>query len=246
MDDRIIEKLQKLLALAGSDNEYEAALAMARAEILMRKHNLSIADVEQDGTGATIADVRVEPTGSATYTLWESDLAMAVAWAFHGEVVNVLNGYPLRCRMLHFVAGRTDLVIILDLFERLRQTVRRKSAAYARAAKNAGHGGGYCAGQSYRVGMVHTIAQRLEALRHNTDPCHEVNTHGMSGRDLMVIKDRAVEQRYAELFGDPKEDTRKLMVGDKAAYLRGREDGKNVGLHRSMPTADGRPLAIAG
>lgn len=241
MDDRIIEKLQKLLALAGSDNEHEAALAMARAEALMREHNISLADVALDGTEAKIADARIVPTGSSsTFPLWESDLASAVAWAFHGQVVHFFSKYQCRCRALHFIAGKTDLVIICDLFERTRQTVRRKSAAYAKAA-----GGGFWAGQSYRVGMVHTIAQRLEALRSNTDPDHEVNTHGMSDRELMVIKDQAVEQRCAELFGRLGKDTRKLRVGDKAAYLRGREDGKNVGLHHSMPKADG-PLAIAG
>lgn len=241
---RIIAKLQKLLALAGSDNEHEAALAMARAEALMREHNLSLADVDPDGTGATIADVQIEPTGSATtYPLWESDLASVVAWAFHGRVVTLFSQY--QCRALHFIAGKTDLVIICDLFERLRQTVRRKSAAYVRAENAAGRGGGYWSGQSYRVGMVHTIAQRLEVLRSNTEPGDDVNTHGMSGGELMVIKDQAVEQRCAELFGRLGKDTRKLQVGDKSAYLRGREDGKNVCLHRSMPGTDG-PLAIAG
>lgn len=240
MDDRIIEKLQKLLALAGSDNEHEAALAMARAEALMREHNLSLADVDPDGTGATIADVQIEPTGSlTTYPLWESDLACAVAWAFHGQVVNWINGYG-RCKKLHIVAGQTDMAIILDLFERLRQTVRRKAAAYVKA-----EGGGYRAGQSYRVGMVHTVARRLEALRRNTEPGDESNAHGVSGKDLMVIKDKAINQYFTELFGQPKKDTRKLQFGDEAAYLQGQADGRDVSLHRSMPGADG-PLAIAG
>ena len=37
MDQKVMEKLKKLLALAGSPNEHEAALAMSRAEEIMRR-----------------------------------------------------------------------------------------------------------------------------------------------------------------------------------------------------------------
>lgn len=247
MDDRIIEKLQKLLALAGSDNEYEAALAMARAEILMHKHNLNLADVAPDGTGASVVDTRIRPTGSATtYQAWETVLAGAVACAFHGRVVNCYQGKSTRCRAIHFVAGKTDMIIILDLFERLRQTIRRKSAAYARGVNAALRSNAYWAGQSYRIGMAGTITERLKALRRNTEPGDEINAHGVSGKDLMVIKNQAIEQYFTELFGPTEKETLKLRVGDEIACLQGRIDGRDVSLHRSMPTADGRPLAIAG
>ena len=42
----IIEKIQKLLALANSSNEHEAALAAAHAQRLLSEHNLAMADVE--------------------------------------------------------------------------------------------------------------------------------------------------------------------------------------------------------
>ncbi len=247
MDDRIIEKLQKLLALAGSDNEYEAALAMARAEILMHKHNLNLADVAPDGTGASVVDTQIRPTGSATtYQAWETVLAGAVARAFHGQVVNCYQGKSTRCSALHFVAGKTDMIIILDLFERLRQTIRRKSAAYARGVNAALRSNAYWAGQSYRIGMAGTITERLKALRRNTEPGDEINAHGVSGKDLMIIKNQAIEQYFTELFGPTEKETLKLSVGDEIACLQGRIDGRDVSLHRSMPTADGRPLAIAG
>ncbi len=39
---RVLAKVEKLLALAGSDNEHEAALAMQRAGELLRRHNLEL------------------------------------------------------------------------------------------------------------------------------------------------------------------------------------------------------------
>jgi hypothetical protein len=59
MDQKIIEKLQKLLALAASDNEHEAGLAMSKAEALMREHNLSVADVALNGSGAYVQSEEV-------------------------------------------------------------------------------------------------------------------------------------------------------------------------------------------
>jgi hypothetical protein len=42
----IIEKIQKLLALATSDNENEAQMAAKRAQELLLKYNLKLTDVE--------------------------------------------------------------------------------------------------------------------------------------------------------------------------------------------------------
>ncbi len=43
---KIIGRIEKLLSLAGSDNEHEAALAMRRATELLNRHNLEMAAVE--------------------------------------------------------------------------------------------------------------------------------------------------------------------------------------------------------
>ena len=55
--------------------------------------------------------------------------------------------------------------------------------------------------------MVKTITERLKALRRNTEPGDEINAHGVSGKDLMVIKNQAIEQRFTELFGQPEKET---------------------------------------
>lgn len=45
--DDVIEKVQKLLSLASSPNEHEAAVAAAKAHELLTRYNLSIEDVDQ-------------------------------------------------------------------------------------------------------------------------------------------------------------------------------------------------------
>jgi len=47
MDNKIIEKIQKLLALSGSSNKNEAESAMEKAQELMLKHNIDMRSVKQ-------------------------------------------------------------------------------------------------------------------------------------------------------------------------------------------------------
>ena len=47
MDNKLIEKIQKLLALSGSSNENEAKAAMTKAQELMLKHNIDMRSVKE-------------------------------------------------------------------------------------------------------------------------------------------------------------------------------------------------------
>jgi len=46
MENKIIEKIQKLLALSGSANENESKAAMVKAQELMAKHNIEMQSIE--------------------------------------------------------------------------------------------------------------------------------------------------------------------------------------------------------
>ena len=70
VEERIIDKIRKLMALAGSPNENEAKLAMMRAQQLMAKYNLSKRDIDKNDPGKVITkkvsgDVKRSPTWMA-------------------------------------------------------------------------------------------------------------------------------------------------------------------------------------
>jgi hypothetical protein len=50
-NEAILRKIQRLLSLAGSDNEHEAALAVVRANELITRHNLNSAAATNDNAG---------------------------------------------------------------------------------------------------------------------------------------------------------------------------------------------------
>ena len=80
-DAKIIEKIQKLLALGTSPNEHEAAAALAKAQSLMEEYDLSMMDLEHrkadDGsileTDGEVYSVQGKPEA------WREKVAKAVA-----------------------------------------------------------------------------------------------------------------------------------------------------------------------
>lgn len=240
MDQKIIEKLQKLLALSGSDNEHEADMAMRKAEELMSEHNLSVADVALNGSGAHINSAEVVGLTKSSQK-WEMFLGSSIAKTFNGAAIRskVVQGWKFT-----FVAGRTDLELIVDLYERLRCTIRRMSDAYVSSNARPGLVAPRTLHNSYRLGMITIIIKRLTQLKENIAPKDDTrNAYGMTGMALMVVKDRAVQQRVNKLFPRVKITHSKASSVEGAAYRQGQSDGKDVSLHQSVPGSQG-PVVI--
>jgi hypothetical protein len=73
-----LKKIRKCLALAGSNNEHEAAAAMRQAHALMKKHGLNESSVHL----SEIGERGVKATGSTGIQSWEAYLAATIAEAF--------------------------------------------------------------------------------------------------------------------------------------------------------------------
>lgn len=246
MDQKIIERLQKLLALAASDNEHEAELAMSKAEALMREHNLSVADVALNGSGAYVQTMDVY---GLTFSIqkWESQLGASIAWAFNGRAVRFNSSRALSgCGWYFtFVAGRTDLAIIVDLYGRLRDTVKRMGKTYLSQNYRPNSGvSRHILLNSYHLGMLKTIRERLSKLKENTAPDDTTkNAYGLTGKELMVVKDKAVEQRFNQMFPNAKNVRARSSRVLMNAYQQGQADGNRVSLHQSVGGSQG-PVTI--
>ncbi len=230
IDERIIRKLKKLLALSASDNENEATLAMIKAEEIMRKHNLSTVDVAMDGSGAYVQSKDIQGLTKRVQK-WERALGISIANIFWGKAITIR--FPGKGWKMTFVAGKTDLEIITDLYERLRRTIKRMSGEYVRnnpdpfISPRTLH-------NSYRIGMLITISERLQKLKENTQPSNTKNSYGITGKELMVVKDKAVEQRVKQMFPDLKMVSTRFSSVDAAAFEKGKIDGKTVNLNKSV------------
>lgn len=79
MDTMLQNRMERLLALTGSTNEHEAALAMEKLQALLIKHNLDIADLETRGhkTAPGVKE-KSHDLGKAAFR-WKLDLAEYIA-----------------------------------------------------------------------------------------------------------------------------------------------------------------------
>ncbi|MDD2462458.1 MAG: DUF2786 domain-containing protein [Desulfobulbus sp.] len=240
VDPKIIDKLQKLLALAGSDNEHEAQLAMSKAEALMREHNLSVVDVAMNGSGAYVQSQQVDGYRKSYYR-WERLLAAKIADVFNGKSVRCEGRY-LQKSYFVFIAGRTELIIIVDLYQRLHDTVIRMSKEFGKQYK--GLKDRQRIVSSYQAGLVRTILNRLNQLKISMAPDDTKNSYGLTGKELMVVKDKAVAQRLEQLFPNARDARTRSIRVHSDAYEQGKSDGNNVSLHRSVDGGNGGPAAI--
>lgn len=87
--DKIINKIQKLLALASSKNENEAQAAMLMAQKLMALHNIEMSQVETVGVDHKVIEAQADKKSHKTK--WKRWLANVIAINFRCETF--LRGY---------------------------------------------------------------------------------------------------------------------------------------------------------
>lgn len=92
MDKRILDKIKKLMALAGSNNPHEAANALRKAQLLMQEHQLSEADVE---LSAITEQSAAMANSGEKQPKWSLNLMAMIQQAF--GVTGYFSTYQRRC-----------------------------------------------------------------------------------------------------------------------------------------------------
>lgn len=235
----VLAKIRKLLNLAKSANEHEAALAASRAAELMAEHGLAEAElrvtdatktaepiVEDVGTSATQADKRG--------VLWKGQLARGVTAAhgckfwWHGPSIRLLG------RKSAVQAADYTITWLVGEVERLADAAWNDEGSWgggnARAWKN-----------SFLLGCAMRIAERLIEQAKAHPELAIVHTHkagrgavalpALQSTALVVLAKDAIEvcrewDRVAEKFTARRGPT----VSNRGAYAQGHEAGGNVNL----------------
>lgn len=202
-NDSIIARIQKLMALAASPNEHEAAVAAGMAAKLMAQHGIEEAalavDTAEDRAEAAlhIEDVVLGGLASAS---WRGRLAMAAAFPVNGQTYR--SGDSLR---IVIEAGKVAQA--RELYDLLVRQVDHWTGREA-------HGMGRAYANAYRLGMATTIYGRLEEATRlaRTDARKQL---AESGTALVVI-DRALARM----------DREQSLVKAKVATLGLRSQGR--------------------
>lgn len=219
----VIEKIRKLLALANSSNEHEAALAAAHAQRLLAEHNLAIADIETEQKSQ--AAEKVEATVAKTLPKWVRHLSAGVSAAFDCQAIH----HPALGRMT-FIGVGADVQVAVYTFTYLDRTVRKLCSNYIKlhVDDTVPKRHRELMRQSYYLGAVSTITGKLREQKIKTPV-----TPGV----LVPVKEGLIKKTMADMGIIRTVRSRKSYV-NAHAYTKGQQDGSMVGVNKAVSAGD--------
>ena len=211
-NDAVIEKLKKLFALSESPNGAEAASALAKAHLLLAKHGLAMTDLEKKDE---LVMQRVVLDRKRIRN-WESALLAAVMSATYTEAL-LLPGEGKVC----FVGREVNIIAAENLFNYLRISILKVSRKFT---------GGFINAESFRLGMVVNITERLKKIDRDSPPSAEekqiiVTAEKETGRENRDY----LESKYGKL----KSKKVKNRV-EPVSYGMGHRAGSSVSLNQQL------------
>jgi len=224
---RILSKVEKLLALAGSDNEHEAALAMQRAGELLSRHNLAMpAAVNNDylhvslNTGKQRMPGHLRSVGSLLQDYFFVQIVFATIYDPEKDVT-------LRTIELF---GRPENVAVA---EHCYYFLTTKLVSLWQENKHRFKGSRQRARNSYFHGVIAGFREKLSFGEQNRYP-EKQNHPGPSVSALVVLEDAGLQHFTARHYPRLVKGTRSTIRLHADAYHEAVATGKTLVLHRAM------------
>lgn len=224
--DRALDKIRKLLALAGSDNQHEAEMAMRRAHELMLRHNIEQAAAQQT------YEVRHLGTPSRRANTVEADIVALLTEFFFVEVIRVPVYLPRNgtfAAVYEVIGTHANVEMAAHVFAFLLATADRlwrENRGDARVTSGRDR-------VSYQSGVIRGFREKLLAERKE-----------LKGTGLVWVGDGGLNQFYRARH--PRIRTVKRSVRLSRAHAAGREAGRNVVLHKPVAetNSSGKPRLL--
>ncbi|MGE0403181.1 MAG: DUF2786 domain-containing protein [Kofleriaceae bacterium] len=225
--DRILDRIRKLLALAGSDNRNEAELAMQKAHELMLRHNVDAPRTAVDGRYIVRQIGSPEKRGNRV----EGAVLALLAELFFVKVILVPVWLPLlgkRGTAYEISGTRANVDMAEHVYSFLLATADRlwrENRGDTRVKSGRDR-------LSYQMGVIGGFRDKLLADR-----------VALQQTGLVWVGDADLDRHYRARH--PRVTTRKRSMRLDDAHEAGREAGRTVVLHKPVtdgPTATGPRL----
>lgn len=235
---QFIRRIGKLLALAGSNNEHEAAVAMEKASLLMARHNLQQLQTEaQSGFASLIIN-----TGSKRLERWQQKICALLLRFFYVKVVNASLYDPLQdCHHKTIeIFGRHENVAIAEY---CYSFLAGQLASLWRQNRSRITGKGLRARNSYYLGLLQgfydkLLAQEGQRDTHLTPTANETRRGGEQDVTALIIaEDRDLNRFVGMRFPRLRRRSRAGAMIYRETYELGRTDGEQIVMHKGV--ADG-------
>lgn len=216
--DRVLERIRKLLALAGSSNQHEAEIAMRRAHELMLRHNI-------EATAARTYEVRHLGDPLKRTTRVEAEIMLLLAEFFFVKVIRVpiwvaRAGKP---GLVYEIAGtHANVEMAHHVYEFMSGTAERlwgecRDDVRVRSGRDR---------QAFQAGVVRGFREKLATERRE-----------LKGTGLVWVGDGDLDRFYRQRH--PRIVTRRSRVRINGAHAAGREAGRTVVLNKPVTARGG-------
>jgi len=204
----IVNKIQKLLALANSDNKNEAELASKKAQELLIKHNISMSEVE-----------------NANPEYFETSLDLPKRSSERKFIDSLLNEFffvfiysDKRSNKIVFVGKKENVYVALYVRSFLEHAFKR---LYKLENETQGWNGKHRA--SFYLGLYKGLKEKLEEQKQNID----------TDNKLMVINKTLSDHVYNKV-SNLKTTQQRTNVSNQDALTNGFNHGKNLNISRGL------------
>ncbi|MCO1335332.1 DUF2786 domain-containing protein [Microbulbifer sp. OS29] len=220
MEEAILRKIKRCLALAKSSNPNEAATALRQAQTLMQKHGISKADVGASDVGSHISSA---VGGGRTPPAYMAVLMNMVAGAFGAKCVYQTQFDNGKWRgVVEFFGLDGAPEIAAYAFEVLGRQLKSDRNAYVSGLnKRLKRTTKIRRGDLYAQGWVQAVSQKVV-----THKCSPAERQAMASYE---------EKRWPNLeTAEGRDTTTKARCHDMQAKLQGLIDGEKVDFHRGV------------
>ncbi len=225
--DKVLERIRKLLALAGSQNQHEAELAMKKAHELMLRHNIEMTRAKANDSYCVAHLGDPDKRGNRV-----EDAVMALLTEyFFVKVIRIPVYIPLKGKrggVFEIVGTRANVEMAKHVYEFLLATAERLWHANRKDAR-------VQSGRdrlSYQSGVIRGFHDKLSEERVE-----------LVGTGLVWRGDAHLDDFYHARH--PRITSRRRTVRMSEAHSAGREAGRTIVLHRPIengPSSGGRKL----
>ncbi|MDO8946602.1 MAG: DUF2786 domain-containing protein [Desulfocapsaceae bacterium] len=231
---QFIRRIGKLLALAGSNNEHEAAIAMEKASQLMARHNLQqiLEDAQSEFTSLIIngKTKRLER--------WQHKICAILLRFFYVKVVTASLYDPLQDSHHKTIEifGRLENVVIAEYCYAF---LAGKLASLWQQNRSRIGGKGIRARNSYYLGLLQGFYDKLltqETLTTRPKPeKRDADRSGVPGMAVLIqAEERALDRFVGMRFPRLRRRSGTGAMIYRETYELGRKDGGNITLHKGV------------
>jgi len=208
MNNKILEKIKKLLSLATSPNEHEAQSASKKAQALLLKHNLTMSELDYEESNYS-KEVFVEGRASVEDKFINSILSKYF-------FVTLVKSRKLGG--VYILGEKTNVEIARYTRAYLKQTFNSLFKAY-----RAESGCALNHRQSYFYGLHNGLAEKLEEQKKSFE-----GEHGL------VVVDKGLAKFTHSEFGNLHKQSQKFSNRSEEAGQAGREAGRKITINRGV------------